>query len=379
MSIQSEIDRLNSAKIGLAAAIETKGVTVPQDATISDYPALVEQIQQGSEPEPPSDGKTRLYISVPESVGSGSPPIVIDTELHLIQSEPNGVSIDWGDGTGPETVDTTGAIAPLHRYMYPGDYVISLTVNDGCRLDLGDGTDGIFGDPDFYITSVQRNLLKKVYVGSGVDTIQSRAFENCYSLTSVYISSGLRMIQSAAFQECYGLQKVVIPDSVTDIWNGAFTRCYSLTNIVIPSGVTNFENMVFSECYSLQTAVINAGPTTIGRDAFLYCSALRSVSLPEGLTVIGERTFSKCESLLSIVIPSSVTTIESQAFYDLEAIREIHLLSQNPPSIQMDTFYQTGPDAPIDGYIYVPAGSLQQYKTATNWSAIADYIKEEPS
>lgn len=47
MSIASEIGRISQAKSDLAGAIESKGVTVPQDATIDDYPALVQQISQG--------------------------------------------------------------------------------------------------------------------------------------------------------------------------------------------------------------------------------------------------------------------------------------------------------------------------------------------
>lgn len=48
MSIQSEIDRINQAKTDLAAAIESKGVTVPHNTTINVYPGLVQQIEQGA-------------------------------------------------------------------------------------------------------------------------------------------------------------------------------------------------------------------------------------------------------------------------------------------------------------------------------------------
>lgn len=48
MSIQSEIDRISQAKSDLAAAIESKGVTVPPNTTINVYPGLVQQIEQGA-------------------------------------------------------------------------------------------------------------------------------------------------------------------------------------------------------------------------------------------------------------------------------------------------------------------------------------------
>lgn len=46
MSIQSQIDRLNSAKSSLKSAISSKGVSVPSDASIEDLPALVRSIPQ---------------------------------------------------------------------------------------------------------------------------------------------------------------------------------------------------------------------------------------------------------------------------------------------------------------------------------------------
>lgn len=46
MSVQSEINRLNSAKAELRTAIENGGVTVQVTAKIDAYPALVEQITE---------------------------------------------------------------------------------------------------------------------------------------------------------------------------------------------------------------------------------------------------------------------------------------------------------------------------------------------
>lgn len=47
MSIASEITRLQTAKSDLATSIANKGVTVPANATLDDYAALVDSIQTG--------------------------------------------------------------------------------------------------------------------------------------------------------------------------------------------------------------------------------------------------------------------------------------------------------------------------------------------
>ena len=45
MSISSEISRLESAKSDIADAIEEKGVTVPANATLDQFPSLISSIQ----------------------------------------------------------------------------------------------------------------------------------------------------------------------------------------------------------------------------------------------------------------------------------------------------------------------------------------------
>ena len=46
MDIQTEIERINNAKEGIAEAISEKGVTVTEGTSIDDYPALVRSIPQ---------------------------------------------------------------------------------------------------------------------------------------------------------------------------------------------------------------------------------------------------------------------------------------------------------------------------------------------
>lgn len=48
MSSQTQIDRLKKAKSGIKASIENKGVVVSEAALIDSYPALIDQIEQGT-------------------------------------------------------------------------------------------------------------------------------------------------------------------------------------------------------------------------------------------------------------------------------------------------------------------------------------------
>ncbi|MGI5895199.1 MAG: hypothetical protein ACOX6P_11530 [Candidatus Merdivicinus sp.] len=49
MSNQAQIDRIRQAKSGIKTAIENKGVSVPEEALIDQYPEFVNQIQRGYE------------------------------------------------------------------------------------------------------------------------------------------------------------------------------------------------------------------------------------------------------------------------------------------------------------------------------------------
>ena len=300
------------------------------------------------------DGKTRLYITIPPNSMAGRPPARSDVPLYISQTVANGVTIDWGDGSPTETLDGTGNVNTTHHYDEAGDYVITLEPGDGCELGLG-------SDSRFYCVMgrtasngrVYCNMLQNVEIGSGVTSIESYAFQYCYSLSSITIPDGVTSIGNSAFQYCYSLSSITIPDSVTSIESYAFQYCYSLSSITIPDGVTSIEIYAFYACYSLS-----------------------GITIPDSVTSIEGYAFYDCYSLSGITIPDSVTSIGSTAFRDCSGVKEYHLLPTTPPTLS-DTNAFTG--IPNDCIIYVPAGSLEAYQTATNWSAYAGQMQEEPS
>lgn len=109
---------------------------------------------------------------------------------------------------------------------------------------------------------------------------------------------------------------------------------------------------------SITSFTIPTGTTTIVDDRFFDCSDLTDVTLPDTVVSIGERAFKFCRSLTSIDIPSSVTTIGAYAFQDCRSLTSITCNSTIPPTIGEGTFFQT------TCQIYVPAASVQAYKTA---------------
>ena len=272
------------------------------------------------------DGKTRLYITI---AAKGRQ----DVPLYFSQTVANGVIIDWGDGSAPETLSGTGNQNTIHHYNAIGNYVISLNVVDDCTLDLGHnnssycimGSSGADG-------RVYCSMLQKAEIGKRVTSIGKYAFNNCHSLASVVIPQGVTAIGDYIFNNCYSLASVVIPQGVTSIGKSAFYNCYSLTSVVIPQGVTSIGNSVFYYCYSLTSVVIPQGVTSIGNSVFYYCYSLTSVVIPQGVTSIGNSVFQSCHSLASIVIPQGIKSIGSETFYSCYSLTSV-VIPQSVTSI----------------------------------------------
>ena len=342
------------------------------------------------------DGKTRVYIHLTQ--GRTSPRLGVC---------PNGtVDVDWGDGTTHDTLTGTSTSTvkwtPTHNYATPGDYVIKLTVTGSMNF-YGSSTSKQDSGLLRYSSSsdarnyAYHNAITKVEIGTGVTSVRDNAFRSCYSISSITIPNCITSVGGYAFYECYSLSSIVIPDSVTNIEDFAFYSCNSLSSIVIPDNVTSIEFGVLNSCSSLSSIVIPDSVTSIGERAFYSCNSLSSIVIPDSVTSIGSQAFCNCRSLSSITIPDGVTSIGNYMFqycYSLSSItildgvtsigtyafstcssvKEFHILPTTPPTLANTNAFQS---IPADCIIYVPAASLETYKTATNWSTYASKMQGE--
>ena len=98
------------------------------------------------------------------------------------------------------------------------------------------------------------------------------------------------------------------------------------------------------------------------------------VTIPEAVTYndktyrvtsIGNSTFFDCSDLISITLPESVTLIESGAFLSCSSLTSITCHAVTPPTIgSSETFLNVNRSIPV----YVPAGSVETYKSSEYWS-----------
>ena len=252
------------------------------------------------------------------------------------------------------------AIAPVDAVT------TSITVEGGtCEFDAETGT-----ITEFTPTSDNVVIPDKIN-NVTVTAIGTKAFANCYDLTSVSIPEGVTSIGDEAFYYCTQLTEITIPSSVTSIGNGIFRSCGSLTTISvasdnaaytsqngvlfnkdktvlvafpsnygksyeIPAGVKSIAPSAFRECYRLQNLSIPEGLESIGDYAFSNCG-FTSLILPEGLKTIGSSAFQSCYNLTSINIPYGVTRVEESTFYYCSKLSSVSI-SKSVTYIGNDAF-----------------------------------------
>lgn len=153
-----------------------------------------------------------------------------------------------------------------------------------------------------------------------------------------------------AFYSC-GLTSLTILDSITSIGENAFSNCSSLTSCTIGSGITSISNYAFDSC------------------------GLASVTIPDSVTSISIEAFRQCSNLTSVTIGSGITSISSAAFRYCSSLTSITVNATTPPTLGGTTVFDDTNNCPI----YVPAASLETYKTANRWSDYASRIQAIPT
>ena len=228
------------------------------------------------------------------------------------------------------------------------------------------------------------NSLSSITIPRNVSYIVGNPFNetpsveriNVSSLNTYYDSRGNcnAIIETATNKLIVGCKNTVIPSNVTIIGNSAFMGATGLVNINIPNSVGTIENGAFQWCYNLSSIIIPDSVTNIRISAFEDCSGMTSLTLGYNVSTIGERAFYRCSALTSVTIPSGVTSIGRNAFYGCSGLTSVTFNGTTPPSFGAYTFNLTN-NCPI----YVPSGSVNAYKTATNFSQYASRIQAAPN
>lgn len=230
---------------------------------------------------------------------------------------------------------------------------------------------GAFADCKSLVEATLPNTLESVGTGlfisntalteidlSGAGIVVNQAFAaNCTSLVTLKNFQNVLSIGEKAFHDCKKLQHDMNFPKITAIGAAAFYNTLELGgNLYAPLctsvGVGAFANSGIAAIKTLgdSCSIADSGWfITATAGAFQNCTNLSYANLGNAVK-IGNSAFHRC-SALNAVICTAIT----------------------PPELGSSVFQAT-PIASGAGAIYVPDGSVEAYKTATNWSAYASRI-----
>lgn len=343
------------------------------------------------------DNKTWFQIEI-------NPVTTLGITIYLNKTNTNTMTIDWGDGTTTDN-STSGPISVGHTYVSYGTYWIGISVNNS----------GFFANPQYYMGQDITNKLiggnayrsiTKLYLSSDSQVIDNN-FERMYALNEVSLDKNTELKQYL-FYYCPSLLSIIIPNNRTYVGPYFCKECTGLKQIVLPPSVTAIDTYGFDLSITSNVLVSNNSVklldlryvTGLGTFAFRGCGGAEKVYLNDNLTVLPQGVFSGLLFLESITLPANLTQIRINSFGDMYSVKTLSFPStfttidanaltsaQSGNSTKdLDTIYFYSTTPPTFGTnglgsivskrikIYVPTSSLNDYKTATGWSTLANWI-----
>ena len=270
------------------------------------------------------------YASAEVSVsGGGDEPIPDDGKTRIW--------IHIADGT------------PDNRLTFYLRFIASVANNT--TVDWGDGTVETLGSTT--VTNYSHkypsggDYVITMTVNSGTISFDGTSGNSGYSIYGIRTTSNDNYINRSR------IERIIFGDDVTEVGGYA---CY--------------------QCVGLKSVSFLSKATTIGQYAFHGCYTLSSINIPDDITTINQYTFCYGYALTQLIIPEDVTSIGANAFSNCCTMSEYHFKIATPPTLANSNAF-TGINSGC--IIYVPQGSLNAYKTATNWSTYASQMQEEPT
>lgn len=216
-------------------------------------------------------------------------------------------------------------------------------------------------------------VMEDIKLPEGLHSLGRYAFMSCHELTNIDIPEGVTLIDDSGFGDCPKLTRVTLPESLTMLGSNAFVECTSLRTINIPKGITELSSGVFVGCQSLNDVVLPDRLKVVGSSAFAGCESLTTIDIPATVTHINDSAFAYCYSLERAVVRNeSLRQIQSYAFAHCYALDRLELYALQPPQLSESNIFDGCSDSLRVG---VPAESLDEYRTSSEWRVYADMIE----
>lgn len=318
------------------------------------------------------NGETRLHVKIVD-------PNIGAFTIQFKQTVSGGVLVNWGDDLQrTESTSGTGFVEMSHTYAKPGDYVIALRPQGSCSMVFGGTSYPILGDHNStYSDGAAFSVaLKSINFGENVTNIDSNAFEYLIGLETISMPEGI--VLGAILQEAHGVKALVIPRANTTLaagfamYNTTLSPHPNLEVVSLPPTIKAITAYAFSPVPRLKAIAIPGSVSgTVNMYAIQGSFSLQRLEIPEGVTTISMNAFLDNKGLTVVTLPSTLTSLDINVFKNCYALTSVYVKSTKPPKINASTTF-SGCD---NARFYVPAQSVNTYKSETNWAQFADRIE----
>ncbi|MGK7649853.1 leucine-rich repeat domain-containing protein [Capnocytophaga sp. G1920] len=200
-----------------------------------------------------------------------------------------------------------------------------------------------------------------------VNTIGKEAFKEHQNLQSITFPNNLKEIEESAFEEASLSGTVTFNTNATVVFGDKAFFKTKIRKLSLPN-VKRLPYSVLSMSYNLEELHFNK-VEKLGFGAIGW-NYLKEINLENtGITDIETVGISGCTEMKSVVLPATLKTIGYDAFWYCQQLKTVTINAVNPPALVNNPFRATRIEK-----IYVPKGSVDQYKRATFWSAFSDKI-----
>lgn len=187
----------------------------------------------------------------------------------------------------------------------------------------------------------------------------------------ISVADGTIRIEDSAFDYCKKITSIKLPATVEELGRESISHAENLVSINLDN-VKKIDYKAFEGCTSFKgnNGILSLPNTVvIGRYAF-YDLAIVKLETSDALESIGESAFLMCKELTEVTLGKNLKEIGKSAFHADDKLMKVTCYAEVPPVIVND-YHAIYYKFEEEGTLYVPAGSIEAYKSANLWNKVS--------
>lgn len=187
-------------------------------------------------------------------------------------------------------------------------------------------------------------------------------------IDTVIMEGSVTKVSMYAFYHLENMKYIELSEYVDTIDTHAFESCYSLEHITLPNSVRHIGHDAFAYCSGLQSAILPAELKKIPANLFVFCRSLSRLQIPSTVTSIGDNAFYLCAKLQTVALSSELKEIYGGAFGGCTSLSQIQCEAVIPPALIDTADNPVFDNVPSTIPLYVRAKAVPNYQAAEGWN-----------